>query len=270
MKTKFHTYWITISIGIMLFILTLPPIFQMTTEFLYSTYVHHRYEIKNNYAQILADQGAEDPYHPYETTPFVYGENEIDIMIVPKKKLSPTIFAGDVDIYLNGKFLGIIWNRVLKSQNAETSEEPATFDPTSADDVFVYVLRDRYTKKEDIIIFANITGYQMKAGEDYYHRYYPKEIEEMTRFQYWTIHNDGTYEKNSFSLKGSRTYLQTFLAQNGGIPIGQYSSKLYAYPVFFFPITYPILPAIIGVIFFIIGIKSRKKYMNVTSSVDRL
>jgi hypothetical protein len=259
MKIKFRLYWIPLTLGLLLFALSLPPIFLMTVEYLYSSYVHCRYEIKQDYTQILVDEEPEDPYHPYETKPYIYGKNEIDVMIVPKKKLTPILFSGDVDIYLNGKFLGIVWNRVLLSKNPDTPEEPATFDPTSTSDVSVYVLRDRFTKQEDIIIFADITTYQIKAGNEYMnHRYYPQGIETMTRFQYWRIHQDGTYEKSNYRLNGSRSYLETFLARKSGAMVGHYTTLNYAYPVLYFPLLYPLLSAIVGIVLVIWGLKRKR------------
>lgn len=252
-------YWLYFSIGLVLCIISLPPVFLMTMEMVYRSYVENRYEIKNEYAQMLSENEF-DPYHPFETPIYKYQNNKVDIMLVPKRKLTPAIFAGDVDIYLNGKLLTIIWNRVLKSNNPDTPEEPATFDPSSASDVSVYVLKDNLTNEEDIIIFAEVTAYEIKASDEYLdHRYYPYGMDVMSRFEYWRIHKDGTYKKESFQLAGDRTYLQTFLARKNGILIGQYTSLNDAYPVFYFPFSYPFFTGILGIFLIFIALKGRHK-----------
>jgi hypothetical protein len=259
MGKKFRFYWISISLGVILSIVSLPPLFLLSMEMMYRTHMNNRYQIGNEYLQMLETDSFDDPYQADLPVPYTFGKNEIDARIVPKKKYSPTIFAGDVDLYLNGKFLGIIWNRVLESDYPVTKEQPASFDLSNTNDVSIYTLKDNDSNQEDIIIFADITAYQIKAGEEYLlNRYYPKNMEEMTQFQYWRIHKDGSYDKEVFRQKSDRTDLQTFLALNSGANVGYFTTWLNAYPAFYFPLPYPLFSGFLGIFLLFHGVVSRK------------
>ncbi|SFJ69587.1 hypothetical protein [Thermoflavimicrobium dichotomicum] len=253
MKIWKRLNWIGIC-GIVLFLISLPMITLITMEEIYKSSVRSRYQVEPSYRSLLSQYPPEDRF---PSPPFTYGKNKVELkvnarnVIVNEDKKYQAI--GDVEVYLNGKLLDKLNQRLIES-------EYNRFDPLSVWDVSVFVLTDQETKKSQLVIIENITDYEVKKQNKYgYYDYHEDEVEDMQKFRLYRVNQDGTYMKEEFGYNGKRTGLQTYLAQGvTRIAFGQYTNVLDVWPNIFFPILYPFFTGVIGLILVPFGLRKKQ------------
>lgn len=142
---------------------------------------------------------------------------------------------------------------------SEHGEEPLPFNEH---DTSIFVLKDRETKQDQLMILEEISNYEVRDETYLNYKYYRDGMEETKKFRLWKVKDDGSYTKEEFyGYKGTRTYLQTHILQSFGYPIVQYTDLL---DRFFIVLPFPLflcITEVIGLFLIVIGME-RKYWMD--------
>ncbi|TCS95675.1 hypothetical protein [Hazenella coriacea] len=267
---KVHLNWIGIC-GIVLSLLSLYGIILMSMEVIYDYSVNNRYEmdyITSQHREPLKDP--DQPAPPDHLT-FIHKNHKVELTLKPKKEVKKSIFVsneakesiwvGDIEIYLNGKQLDTLNNRLLVRSSIDiVGEELLSLE----EDISIFLLKDHKTNQEQLMILEETSDYEVRdernriddKDSNYNHlKHYKNGLEEMLKFRLWKVQSDGSYTKEEFYWQiGKRTYLQTFIIHNIGYPIGHYTQLLNGYGVLPFLIC---VTEVIGLVLIVFGLERR-------------
>ncbi|WP_411334498.1 hypothetical protein ACK1LH_03435 [Metabacillus indicus] len=238
-------------IGAILFLTSLPTSTELVMEFIHTRKMSEQYEI----VDVREIEETPDSYQPPDSI-FNFNGRLIEIKETIKESKSyidpwgNQIKSADLSLELDGKVLANLKNHPIRVDDIGLNRYYG--------EVAYITLYDRKNNKNQFIILLKKTKEtirEMPNGDLV--GWVP---EEKLNYLLYAIDEEGNVESDSFSFT-ERDALQTELLNAGGVVpyyIGFYTNDLKAYPTIFFPLIFPFLTFIIGLILTIVYFPMRK------------
>lgn len=236
------TLAITLLLGIFLFVVSIPITSEMVMEKFYD------FEMEKNYRITELNEMYKGAPTEYE-----FGGSKIDIYRILKENESYEDPWGNLvtpaDIYVT---VDSLTQEALKGYPVKVGQEGLN--------QYTYYISywrvlDKKTDQESFVIVLRMNGAIERMIGNRMEGFVP--IEEL-KYMAITIKEDGTLTKEPFTYK-NKNKLQTKLIPPmhfGGA--GYYTDDWNGYPVFYFPLLYPFLTAILGILLICLSIRKLK------------
>jgi len=236
------TLAITLLLGIFLFVVSIPVTSKMVMEKFYDFEMEKKYRITE-----LNEMYKGAP------TEYEFGGSKIDIYRILEENKSYENPRGDLvtpaDIYVT---VDSLTQEVLKGYPVKVGQDGLN---QYTHYISYWRVLDKKTDQESFVIVLRMNGAKERMIGNRMEGFVP--IEEL-KYMAITIKEDGTLTKEPFTYK-NKNKLQTKLIPPmhfGGA--GHYTDDWNGYPVFYFPLLYPFLTTILGIILFCLSIRKLK------------